>query len=530
MAVIDPRNDAVVIRIVYDGAPMAGKTTSVWALGKGLGANVVTPGEIGGRTLYFDWLDYTGGLFEGRRIRCQIISVPGQATLAPRRRRLLESADAIVFVCDSSPEAFEADRGYLSGLTSVLGRLNAPPVGIVMQANKRDHPLAVPMERLREMLDGLGMRVGVVESVATEGAGIRETFVFAVRLALDRVRELMRTGQLKTIAPSVDSADDLLTDLKQSEDGSLDLAAVSGLKHTRLNEARGEPAPVAPVPVDAPLSLAARVLEEAVRENEEPEEFGFAPVDSDALNDGDFHQPLTPDERVASGMIWPPVDGRLILHELSQADIQLTRSEYGDWSGIVKGRWHIHSAAEAVYPDLDEGRAVLVQWARLHVASTHALSGDRCVVLVADGHGNYRLWQVVRKELTLREQIEQALRGTPEAIVSALLVASHAFMQAAERISSAACELSLSMQNLAALASGGKYVGLMPDPAFARPASSFSEPDATHLFSRELEFALPALLARRGEVLAALNESSRRTPGILSSSDWLLVRRFVDSQ
>src|SRR6202790_1744660 len=124
MAVLDPRSDTVVIRVVYDGAPMAGKSTSVGALGRGLGSDVYSPAEVGGRTLYFDWLDYTGGLFEGRRIRCQIISVPGQATLAPRRRRLLESADAIVFVSDSSPEAFEADRAYLSGLCGVLGHLS----------------------------------------------------------------------------------------------------------------------------------------------------------------------------------------------------------------------------------------------------------------------------------------------------------------------------------------------------------------------------------------------------------------------
>ena len=122
MAVLDPRSDTVVIRVVYDGAPMAGKTTSVGALGRGLGSEVHSPAEVGGRTLYFDWLDYTGGLFEGRRIRCQIISVPGQATLAPRRRRLLESADAIVFVGDSAPAGFIADRGYLSGLSREIGR------------------------------------------------------------------------------------------------------------------------------------------------------------------------------------------------------------------------------------------------------------------------------------------------------------------------------------------------------------------------------------------------------------------------
>ena len=50
MACIDPRTDAIVIRIVYDGAPLAGKTTSVRALGERLGAGVVTPAEVEGRT------------------------------------------------------------------------------------------------------------------------------------------------------------------------------------------------------------------------------------------------------------------------------------------------------------------------------------------------------------------------------------------------------------------------------------------------------------------------------------------------
>jgi signal recognition particle receptor subunit beta len=236
MAILDPRSDAVVIRVVYDGAPMAGKTTSVRALGRGLGGEVASPAEVSGRTLYFDWLDYTGGLFEGRRIRCQIISVPGQATLAPRRRRLLESADAIVFVGDSTPVGFAADRSYLSGLQTVPGHLSGPPVGIVFQANKRDHADAVPIDTVRSMLANLGLRVGVVESVATESLGIREAFVFAVRLALDRVRDLMRTGELPNARPDVDSAQELLEDLQRAEEGSMDFAALSGLVHTRLAE------------------------------------------------------------------------------------------------------------------------------------------------------------------------------------------------------------------------------------------------------------------------------------------------------
>jgi signal recognition particle receptor subunit beta len=371
MAILDPRSDTVVIRVVYDGAPMAGKSTTVRALGRGLGGEVVSPAEIAGRTLYFDWLDYTGGLFEGRRIRCQIVSVPGQATLAPRRRRLLESADAIVFVGDSTPAGFAADRNYLGGLRSVLeGR--SPPVGIVFQANKRDCPGAIAIDTVRSMLDELELRVGVVESVATDSTGIREAFVFAVRLALDRVRDLMRTGELATSQPDVDNAQELLEELRRNEDGSMDYAAQTGLVHTRLAEIQ-------------PDSILATSLVQASQ--------GQVPQSSEIEPSS---RPATPDAGVASGMVWPPVDGRLVLHELAQAPIALQRADNGDWAGTSDGKWRLHSGVDAVFPELEQGRAVLVQSARIQAAQMRESPKACCIALAADGHGQFRLWRIER--------------------------------------------------------------------------------------------------------------------------------------
>jgi hypothetical protein len=367
MAVLDPRNDTVVIRVVYDGAPMAGKSTSVGALGRGLGSNVYSPGEVSGRTLYFDWLDYTGGLFEGRRIRCQIISVPGQATLAPRRRRLLESADAIVFVGDSSPAGFISDRGYLSGLARVLEQIPGPPVGLVLQANKRDHPHAIPMGQIRSMIESMGMRIGVVESVARNGVGIREAFVFALRLALERVRALVRTQQLPQARPQVDTPQELLALLKKSEEGSpLEYAAEPGLIHTRVSDVR-------------PQSIVSEAIAQAARENE-----------TVAIG----HVPAPPDARVESGLVWPPVDGRAVLHEIAKAHIQLSCSEQGDWSGMAQERWKVFSAAAEVFDDINAGRMMLVEAARSHATSNR--SQERCVALANDGQGRWRLWQITR--------------------------------------------------------------------------------------------------------------------------------------
>jgi len=224
---------------------------------------------------------------------------------------------------------------------------------------------------VRSMLDELGLRVGVVESVATDNSGIREAFVFAVRLALDRVRDLMRTGTFPVIRPEIDNADELLADMKSHADGSLDFAESSGLVHTRLSDIQAD-------------SLLASSLREATREQKSP----VFPVNPS-------QPPAPPNAAVASGLVWPPVDGRLALHEMSKARIALNRTDDGDWSGIVSGKWRLHSASYAVFSDVEEGRGELVLSARTE-ASLPAGTAAACVVLAADGQGQYRLWRIDR--------------------------------------------------------------------------------------------------------------------------------------
>jgi signal recognition particle receptor subunit beta len=523
MAVLDREKGCVVIRVVYDGAPMAGKTTSVAALGRGLGAAVFSPAEFEGRTLFFDWLDYTGGLFEGHRIRCQIVSVPGQATLAPRRRRLLESADVLVFVGDSSPAGFAADQSYLTALSSVLQGVRGPHVGIVMQANKRDLPDAIPLERLQEMLEGQQVRIGIVESVATEGTGVREAFVFAVRLALDRVRELMRTGDLPTARPQIDTAEDLLGELQRAEGGALDLATASGVKHTSMQDVRDT----------KPDSLAASALREAISDEarsidiSQPVETNA--VDKNAVDTNKDGAPWLPDERVASGMIWPPVDGRLILHEVAGREAQLHRHPEGGWSGLIEERWHVRSARGASFASAEEGRAVLLQWARLHAASAEVLSKRRCIVLAADGKGLLRLWQIVRVERSLRAEIEVMLNSETRLLVDKLLSAIRLFFQMAERLSAGGYDLPLSLGNISESASRAVYSGLMPDVSVIRAARSWSYAHASYQLFGELSFAEQVLRERRDDLLQELATFSRSSEK-RAQGEWSLLRRLVVAQ
>lgn len=498
MAVIDPEQDAVVIRVVYDGPPLAGKTTSVRALAAGLGGQVATPEEVGGRTLYFDWLDYTGGLFEGRRIRCQVISVPGQATLAARRRRLLETADVVVFVGDSDAHAQTATRSYLEGLNSVLARMPGPSVGIVLQANKRDLPDAVPLDHMREQLSALGGKIAIIESVATDGTGVREAFVFAVRLALDRVRELMRNGGLLMARPSIDSAQELLAELRNDEGEALNLASESGLAHTRMHEVR-EP------------GMAAQALRRALQDNAD-EAAGIVPFHGvhgvttvPWARHVQEQRPLAPSTDLPSGMIWPPVNGRMILHEAMAKPILLRRLPNGDWSGAVEALWHLHSPMVASFDALDRGRLALVDWARMHAASAHAISSERCVVLSKDGCGQFRLWQVVRIERSLRDELTEALREGPTAVANCLLTVARAFLAAAERFSSAACALPLTLRNIGLQKAGACFLGPMPAPHDARPANARTPDVALKSLRVQLEYVRSEMDGCRGRVLSELD-------------------------
>src|SRR5690242_7464889 len=131
MPLVDRRTESVVLRIVYDGAPEAGKTTNLRMLCERL--SLGRRGELrnaGGaeRTQYFDWLDVTGGYVAGRRLRCQLVTVPGQVELARRRRYLLDTADVVVFVADARPGASDATRASLDSLRGAMTSRDAIPL------------------------------------------------------------------------------------------------------------------------------------------------------------------------------------------------------------------------------------------------------------------------------------------------------------------------------------------------------------------------------------------------------------------
>lgn len=498
MAVIDPGTGAVVIRIVYDGAPFAGKTTSLRALAGGLGSAVRSPGEIDGRTLYFDWLDYTGGLFEGRRIRCQIVSVPGQAVLAPRRRRLLHTADAVVYVSDTSAAAFAAENGYLAGMREVLAQTAGPPVGVVLQANKRDAADAVPLDDLRDRLWALGLAASVVETNAAANDGVREAFVFAVRLALDRVRELNRVGLLATRPPDVEDAEGLLAALQAVDAPLRALDDASSLPHLRLNDVMG----AKEVPNDATVDASATpgpamtALESVLAENAVVRRPAPAPVRERGNSE---RAPKLPDAGVASGLVWPVVVGRTILGEIDPASYVRVRHD-GAWESISQRRWRLHSAADARFDDIEAGREALVHWARLHASLAAWLTSERCIVLGADHDDAARAWQVVRIRPTLRTLLDEVLAAPAPVLARALVAAELAREAIVSGLGDAGVAVEAGLADVALEEGVPRYGGAVPMPGRDAPNARRGSGLRHYAFARD------TLVGQRAALLVSLRD------------------------
>lgn len=474
MAVIDDKKGVLVVRIVYDGPALSGKTTSLRALARGVSSQLTTPAETAGRTLYFDWVDYVGGLFDGRQIRCQIISVPGQLDLAERRQRLVETADAVVLVLDTREHEWDFSLEWLKA-TLQHCRAKDPPVGLVLQANKRDAADAVPLAEIRGGLAALPP-VALVQSSATSGDGIREAFVLGVRLALDRVRALASAGKLSHGSPEDDTPEELLQRLRtaesDAENGSAEPVAVAfaGAAADALeNELERPPHPPSQRPApSSPAPLSAEFdLDEAL---------------------------FVPDPAMPGGMIWPPVDGRALLHEVASLDIRPARVGRTDWCGSGSG-FRFHSLGQALFPDLQSARNQLIEWARLHVANTTHLSSGRAVILADAGHGRLRLWQIVRSEATLRERLAAALPMSDADQVARELIAVAAQLAAArEYFSTTTVSLPCNLWTVGGNGSSRPlFVGLMPAP----DSHLRSEPDGQELLARELSPQLRELRRSR---------------------------------
>ena len=197
MARINPTKRQVTVKLVYYGPGLSGKTTNLRHL------HEVYPHQERGdmveldteteRTLFFDYFPANLGTIAGFGLKADFFTVPGQSFYNATRRAVLEGADGIAFVADSSEQREEANLVTLANLHENLAASHRElaDIPMVFQWNKRDLPDALPTRLLERQLNERGLPS--FEAVAVDGQGVWETQKALLAAVLQDLRSKARS-------------------------------------------------------------------------------------------------------------------------------------------------------------------------------------------------------------------------------------------------------------------------------------------------------------------------------------------------
>ncbi len=193
MALFNYAAKEIVLKIVYYGPGLSGKTTNLEVLHRSLSPDrvgkLISLSTEADRTLFFDFLPVELGKINDFNLRFQLYTVPGQVRYNSTRRLVLKGADAVVFVADSQRIMREQNLEGLQDMRENLIANNIDPdeIPIVFQYNKRDLKDILSVQELNEDLNKRWHPY--IEAIAIHGIGVKETFKAVTRLLLKSLRE-----------------------------------------------------------------------------------------------------------------------------------------------------------------------------------------------------------------------------------------------------------------------------------------------------------------------------------------------------
>lgn len=408
MATFDPQTQTLTLRIVFDGLGMAGKTTNLRQIFEILSSSkrgdLYVPEERRGRTLYFDWLEVEAGVMGEHRVRCQLLTVPGQFSYVQRRWHLLGSPDAIVVVIDSTPQGLVRARYALRFLQEAIAN-HTPPVPLIVQANKQDLEGALPGHEVAREMD-LPSKTRVVEVSAIQGAGVRATLVFALQAARERLQRVLAEQGLDALPVGTETAEEVYRQLLRQETEGVEAKEGEILADRVLYQLEATPLPPpaqgdatpgssgpppappgssgpTPAPSSAPASAtptAFSVAPGAAPSGGPPLASSGAPASTGgaalpAPAEPSSGSAATPAPSAVGGaplLVWPAVGARVDLQEAQQAGAWALHGEHAGEDPLTELRnsaWSLLYQPSKIYQDRQQGALALRELAEARLAA-----------------------------------------------------------------------------------------------------------------------------------------------------------------
>ncbi len=191
MAEFSKDNKKCIIKLVYYGPALSGKTTNLMKLHDIMESNacgdLMTFETKGDRTLFFDLLPMMIKSESGFKIKLKLYTVPGQVAHDATRKAVLSRADGVVFVADSRLNQNISNFESFDNLEKNAGRvgLDFDHLPLVIQFNKRDLKNIIDEEDILAKWKPTGLPITF--SSALQGRGVRKTFK---RLLMETYRYL----------------------------------------------------------------------------------------------------------------------------------------------------------------------------------------------------------------------------------------------------------------------------------------------------------------------------------------------------
>ena len=179
----------IILKIVYFGPAMSGKTTSLKNLFKQHNKedSVQSIETTSGRTLYFDFgaLSMKGGKWT---IKFHLYTATGQDFYAATRPATLAGADGIIFVVDAQRQFIDLTKESWDELKLYYGeKIKTLPV--IVCRNKSDLADIATCEEISDLLDLDALeKTGIISTIATTGDGILASFRQVVKYIFPAVK------------------------------------------------------------------------------------------------------------------------------------------------------------------------------------------------------------------------------------------------------------------------------------------------------------------------------------------------------
>lgn len=180
MAEFDEVARKIIVKLVYYGPAMSGKTTNLMRLhdmlSPALKGEIMTLETQNDRTLFFDLLPLGFKTPTGWLVKFKLFTVPGQLTHDGTRKAVLSRADGVVFVADSQRSQGVNNAESFQNLEDNAGRvgLDFDGLPLVVQFNKRDLPDILSREEVEARWAAAPWPL--IFSCALTGEGVKETF------------------------------------------------------------------------------------------------------------------------------------------------------------------------------------------------------------------------------------------------------------------------------------------------------------------------------------------------------------------